>query len=256
MKKLNLVTVAVLASTMVGGVVASAANVAPDKLDTTAKVVFEKEETGGENGGEVTPPGGGGEITPPGGGEGGETPETTADLMLTFAPNFDFGTIKLDAKAKEVAAKNIIENDKGKVTHFVQVKDIRGTHAGWSLSATATELKNGESTLDGGSSIEIKGFNIMGEEGVEATAPTGTFASIKFDGSQTPVMSAAANAGEGIWSGIMGSAPTQTGDTNEDVKLNLTASDAVKASQGEYTSTITWDLVGTPTFSSAATPQV
>ena len=68
-------------------------------------------------------------------------------------------------------------------------------------------------------------------------------------------MSAAANAGEGIWSGILGTTPTQTGETNEDVKLNLTASDAVKASEGTYNSTITWNLAGTPTYAAAATPQ-
>ncbi|MDF0479196.1 WxL domain-containing protein [Vagococcus sp. PNs007] len=252
MKKINLVTLAVLASTMVGGVVASAANKEPDKLDTTAKVEFEKVETGGENTEKPTPPGGGGEIEP---GPGGETPETTSDLMITYAPNFDFGTVKLDAKAKEVSAKNIIENEAGKVTHFVQVKDVRGTHTGWSLSATATALENGDSVLDGGSSIQISSFNVKGEEGNMATTPTSTFNEIKFDGNQTDVMLAGAEAGEGVWSGIMGKNSTQTEELNNDVKLNLTGTDAVKASLGEYTSTITWNLVGAPGDVLSATPK-
>ena len=253
MKKLNLVTVAVLATTMVGGIVVSAAeaNKAPDKLDTTAKVEFEKVETGGENTEKPTPPGGG-EIEP---GPGGETPETTSDLMITFAPNFDFGTVKLDAKAKVVSAKNLIENEAGKVTHFVQVKDVRGTHTGWSLSATATALENGDSILDGGSSIQISNFNVKGEEGNMATTPTSTFNEIKFDGNQTDVMSAGANAGEGVWSGLMGKDNTQTEELNNDVKLNLTGTDAVKASVGEYTSTITWNLVGAPGETLSATPK-
>ena len=111
MKKLNLVTVALLASTMVGGVVASAAEPGkgPTDLNTTAKVMFEEDENTGENTEKPTPPGGGGEIDPGNPGEGGgEIPTEKAPLMITFAPNFDCGTIKLDAKAKKVPSKNIL----------------------------------------------------------------------------------------------------------------------------------------------------
>lgn len=259
MKKLNLLTVAVLATTMVGGVVASAAEPGkgPTDLNTTAKVVFEKQQTGGPNTELPEVPGGGGEVEKPN--PGGNTPETTAELMVTFAPNFNFGIIKIDTKAKEVEAMNEIkikEDATKTATHFVQVKDIRGTHGGWALSATASPLKNGDSTLDGGSTISIKGFNIMGEKETTATAPKGTLTEIQFDGSQTEIMSAEAQAGEGIWSGVMGSTVTQDGETNKDVKFNLTKADAVKASQGEYDSTITWNLVGTPDQASAATPKV
>ncbi|MDF0479202.1 WxL domain-containing protein [Vagococcus sp. PNs007] len=260
MKKLNLVTVAVLASTMVGGVVASAANTAPDKLDTNAHIKFVQDDNNGEGGGEVEPPElpeGGGEIEVPT--PGGNQPSEKAPLMINFAPNFEFGEVAIKAKDVSVSAINQIKNKEGKdVAHFAQVLDNRGTHKGWNLSLTTTEFaaKDGSKLSD--ATISLANVTAKGTSEGQATAEASQ--TIKFPQTDVSVMTAAEKTGEGSWTASFGSDATLTTENeksvNKSVKLNVSAKDMAKVSADDYNSTLTWNLTGTPTFAASATPAV
>ncbi|CAM3216043.1 WxL domain-containing protein [Vagococcus fessus] len=260
MKKINLLTVAVLASTMVGGVVASAANTAPDKLDTNAHVKFVQDTDPGEKPEKPTDPEGGGVIDPGNPGEGGgETPSEKAPLMINFAPNFEFGEVAIKSGDVQVPAISQIKDDKGNdVAHFVQVQDNRGTHKGWNLSLTTSEFAAEDGSKLEDASISLSEVTAFGDsEGVATTEASQT---INFPQTSVAVMTAAEKAGEGVWTAKFGknASLAQDGENkvNSNVKLNLSAKDMTKVSATDYNSTLTWNLAGTPTFAASATPAV
>ena len=264
MKKIQFLAVTTLVSTILGGVAVSAAEPGkgPQDLDTITHVKFIQDDNGGEGGGTVEPPKGpegGGEIEP---GPGGNQPSEKAPLMINFAPNFEFGEVKIQAKTIAVPAESQIKDVDGKdVAHFAEVLDNRGTHEGWNLSLTTTDFKSTEgedaTTLDD-ASISLTNVTAKGES--EGQANVESTQTINFPQTDVTVMTAAAKAGEGSWAANFGSAATLTtneGTTvNPDVQLNISAKDMAKVSAVDYTATLTWNLTGNTTASDAATPSV
>lgn len=262
MKKVQFLAVATLVSTILGGVAVSAAEAGkgPQDLDTTTHVKFVQDDNGGEGGGTVEPPEGpegGGEIEP---GPGGNQPSEKAPLMINFAPNFEFGEVKIQAKTIAVPAESQIKDvDGNDVAHFAEVLDNRGTHEGWNLSLTTTDFKNAEedSTL---SDASISLSNVTSKGASEGKAVVESSQTIAFPQTDVTVMSAAAKAGEGSWVANFGSASTlakqEDKTVNPNVQLNISAKDMAKVSAVDYTATLTWNLTGNTTASDAATPSV
>ncbi|MDF0479195.1 WxL domain-containing protein [Vagococcus sp. PNs007] len=265
MKKIQFLAVATLVSTILGGVAVSAAEPGkgPQDLDTTTHVKFVQDDNGGEGGGTVEPPKG-----PEGGGEvivpspGGNQPSEKAPLMINFAPNFEFGEVKIQSKTIAVPAENQITDVDGKdVAHFAEVLDNRGTHEGWNLTVTTTDFKSAEgedaTTLDD-ASISLTNVTAKGES--EGKANVESNQTINFPQTDVTVMTAEAKAGEGSWAANFGSAATliekEDKIVNPDVKLNISAKDMAKVSAVDYTATLTWNLTGNSVYAVAATPAV
>lgn len=259
---------ALISTAVLGGqlVNAAEANVGPTVLDTHATVSFKAEEPGEidpENPLEPELPGGGEVVDPtdpenPEGQPGGETPGQSGPLMIEFAPNFDFGQdheIKAEAMSFAAINKNTVKEDPAKfVNHFVQVKDTRGGSKGWNLTVKATELKNAEGDALSETKILIDHSKALGLAGATLGADV-DFKAISFDGQEIPVMSAAKGEGGGRWWKSLASEVTTDAKENKDVHLDIPATDAAKISESEYTSTLTWEVVGLAGSTLSATPQ-
>lgn len=164
-----------------------------------------------------------------------ENPGTGNEGALTvdYVSNIKFGD-------KKIAGKDMIYNGLNE-NPFVQVSDVRGTGAGWNLSASMDEFKSldGKKVLKGASLSLINGEVKAGSVG--NLSPKPTTSDILFDNSDVKnVLTAKKDAGKGtfvsVWSGEK--------DNNSKVQLKVLAGTAEVDT--EYTSTLTWQLADAP----------
>lgn len=156
-------------------------------------------------------------------------PPTTGPLRIDAASAFDFGSLKLGvATSKDV----VIPKDKAV---GVQVTDLRGTGAGWTLTAKIDELKgktNPTNILKATISIP-QGILRTTNDGDTTMLPD-TFA-LKLSNVAAPVMRAKKNNGLGVWAlKFNGSAET--------VSIRIPSNAYID----NYSGNITWALQDAP----------
>lgn len=154
-------------------------------------------------------------------------------LTINYASNIKFGEQK-------ISGKDITYNGLN-ADPFIQVTDIRGTGAGWNLSAKSTGFANsdGKKVLKG-AELSFKGGQVKaGSKNNISAAPVAS--SIVFNNAASqPVMNAKKEAGKGTWLNVW----SGTDQSNENVQLKVLAGTA--EADTEYTSTITWELADAP----------
>lgn len=263
MKKINLVAGMVLLTSLVGGINSSGEEFAsPNKLDSNAYVEFKVKEIDPNNpeapGPEEKPeiPGGdkdGNEL--PDEPNGGAVPETIAPLMLNFVPNFEFGSheIKLGDQFYH-PINEIVTTNNDPISHFVQVTDLRGGNKGWHLTLDTTPLSNGDNVLSGSKMNILDSTVLTNIDGI--TGPKSDIKTIEFGKTGQSVMTAAKGTGSGRWWTVFGKDVMQNGPVNESIHLHVPASDSINIVEGQYTSTLTWNLAGNTDVGKAATPSV
>lgn len=148
------------------------------------------------------------------------------DLITSPVQNGGFGEIELEANPKTHYTS---------FEHDFTVKDLRGTHEGWSLTVEASQFDNGSHklpkgslTLDGVKSIDRVGTGTgeLPEKRLDKTTV--------IDDGSVMVTNAKKGTGMGVFDVKF----------DEDA-LGLTV-DATTAKVGTYTSTLTWNLHSTP----------
>ncbi len=159
--------------------------------------------------------------------------EHVGPLTINYASNIKFGEQK-------ISGKDITYNGLN-ADPFIQVTDIRGTGAGWNLSAKSTGFANsdGKKVLKG-AELSFKGGQVKaGSKNNISTSPLSSNIIFNNVASQ-PVMNAKKEAGKGTWLNVW----SGTDQSNENVQLKVLAGTA--EADTEYTSTITWELADAP----------
>lgn len=152
-------------------------------------------------------------------------------LTLDFVSNIQFGEQKLSGSTQIYASKN--------TNPYVQVTDVRGTGAGWSLSASMSDFQRKN---EGGETKVLKGAILRFENPTVKTTPDNpadapTAQNVTFENSSSNlVLNAAAGTGQGTWLDVYSDPNYITLEV-----LGGSASTDVK-----YQSTIHWSLSDAP----------
>ena len=202
--------------------------------------------------GTVTIEAGEGQVTPPVDGGGDKTPSVDPDkpgttqpgtgdkgtLTLDTVPNLVFGKQRVSSEAKTYPALNsTIAQEAGagaakNWAPYVQVTDVRGTGAGYKLTATMSEFKAGANVL-AGAQIKFANGTVSNEKANDAVAPTITDGVLEAGTDAVPLLTAAKGQGMSTYTGRF---------TDANVTLSVPGASKV----GAYTATITWTLVEAP----------
>ncbi|MGX6962589.1 WxL domain-containing protein [Vagococcus xieshaowenii] len=244
MKKINLLTVALLASSVLGGTLvnadtdSSATSIGKVSVGTLTEELPENPDP--EGGGEITDP----EITNPEG----------SRFKVIHASNLEFGEVVVTAKEQIVKAQTseVTTTSEGvaKRVPWVTTYDMRNSteRSDWELKASATPLEDGNGHVLRGAEITLYNLNYAGDSERAPKAETGK---ITLGTSAQKLATATAYSGEGTqdtgvgsWSLAMG---YKTNDELETDGVELRIPSNIVINEGvEYTSTITWEMATTP----------
>jgi len=235
-----------LAATMLFGNVISVFADDMDESTTDNKITFES--------------GGGKETTPPVDPEDPDvtiTPDpdkekptdNTGELRLDVVPIFDFGTQQITTNTKNYFAELPVESvSSEEIPYYVQVTDVRGTGAGWSLTAKMTsQFSDGTHALTG---AKINLSNVASEAQSGTTAPSGTYdGTLEYDAvddTSVKIASAAVNEGMGVSAVRFGDTARYGNTLSADESVELTIPGEVQVYANTYKATIQWTLGATP----------
>lgn len=203
---------------------------------------------------------GGGTVTPP---VDPEDPDKEIDpddkevvtdnkgsLRLDVVPAFDFGTQQIKTGIKNYYAE--LPKDKTlneAIPYYAQVTDVRGTGAGWRLSAKMTsQFSDGTNTLTG-AKIKLKNVATKAQSGT--TAPGTTWSGdLTYDaqngGTVLDLASAAVNEGMGVSAVRFGNTDRDGGTLTADESVELEIPADTQVYKATYKATIQWTLGATP----------
>lgn len=191
-------------------------------------------------------------------------PGTQGPLSIDYASSLDFGTNKISSKDETyfARAQKYALDATGAPTHadtpnYVQVSDLRGSNAGWTL--TVTQAADFESTTATDHNT-LTGAEVTLASPVTASNAAGITAPDVIDnitltpGSASLVMSAKDKAGAGTWVDRWGTVETvkekQADGTEVDVNVTKAVSLAVPGATPkdavQYTATLNWNLSDVP----------
>ena len=167
-------------------------------------------------------------------------PNTNFDLL--YVPTeFKFAATEVSSDLSAISL-----DATGSQTKRYGVGDVRGTQAGWTVTAGIAEMKNGTATLEGSITFAQTGAVAKYDETSQtysrdvaafATDPgipefVGT--TIPVGGEAVTIASAAVGQGQGTWDSEL-----------SNVKLNITTPSS-QITNGAYTGNVTWTLVAAP----------
>ncbi|MBO1103943.1 WxL domain-containing protein [Enterococcus faecalis] len=153
----------------------------------------------------------------------GKVTFTPGELTLDKVPSFDFGTQQITTQTKDYDAQ---EQSK------VQVTDLRGSSAGWTLTVTAGKLKTTSMKELVGTQIVLQTGQASNNNGEAVIIPDTIYLNPE---QSEKVMNATAGNGNGVSTGTWQSS---------DVKLFVPGTTTKSAEQ--YTADLTWTLTDAP----------
>lgn len=149
-------------------------------------------------------------------------------LSIDYVSNLKFGTQKIKDSAYFSTNTN----------PYIQITDKRGTGAGWVASAAISDFtgtKDSKPVTLAGAELTLNNGLVKTATTNAAVAPT-TDKKITLGKTNTAIMTAAKDAGQGTWLNVFGG--------KEDVALSVPAGNIT--SGVTYNATITWTLGDTP----------
>lgn len=198
----------------------------------------------------------------------GDDPKKGTDgpLSIDYVSSFDFGNQKISSANQTYYAKaQAFSGDKNDSALYAQVTDSRGTGAGWTLNVTqpsqlTATTKNSEGTNTTselkGAEISINDLSANTQADSEAiAAKSGSNITLAPGNTSSTVMSAAKDAGQGVWVARMGSTSALSTDTNTSDGSERTIDKSVslyvpgssnKIAKAQYTTDLVWQLNDTP----------
>ncbi|MGX7030829.1 WxL domain-containing protein [Vagococcus zengguangii] len=240
MKKINLLSIGLLTSSLLGGAVVNADTsiTSTGRVSVKELTQVEPENPDPEGPGEIIEP----PITPPG----------ENRFKVIHASNLEFGEVEATAKEQVVKAKTLAVTtseslDQVQRVPWVTTYDMRNAteRSDWKLEASTTPLEDGSGHVLRGAEITLSNLNYA--SGSER-APQARAGKITLGYSPQTLATATAyseengtqDTGVGSWSLAMGyknEDETLTDGVELRIPSNIVINDGV-----EYTSTITWNL--------------
>ncbi|QBO35037.1 WxL domain-containing protein [Periweissella cryptocerci] len=184
------------------------------------------------------------------------TPGTAGPLSIDYVSSFNFGTQEITTKDMTyyASAQKFNGSDTSKPL-YAQVTDNRGTDAGWSLTANASNFSNGSGTSEKvltGAQISLANAGLETSTSSNALPPKASNTTLT-PGTAVTVASASNGQGAGTWANSWGKDAdlTSVTDTNGDTRdgdkaVSLSVPEGGNAKAQKYTSDITWTLSDTP----------
>ena len=177
------------------------------------------------------------------GGNGVDVPNGGGLSLIYVTNNLNFGTHEIDVlKSNDYYAHDTTGNSTSALWNdkaVIEVSDVRGTKAGWSLGVTGSELTGKDA--DGKALAAIDGAELTLPAGAVSSADSidgnGSVATATTNvlGSTATVLTAAKGSGSGV-----------TIDQLDPSAIKLTIP-ANSAEAGTYTATLNWNLASLPT---------
>ncbi|EUJ28482.1 hypothetical protein MFLO_12071 [Listeria floridensis FSL S10-1187] len=153
-------------------------------------------------------------------------------LTVDFVSNIEFGTKKISADTTIYNAKN--------ADPFVQVTDTRGTGAGWTLTAKASEFKSKDGTaILKGAELSFTDGELKTQTANISKAPKAF--DVKFDNTDSKmILRADENTGRGTWLDVF------NGKQGDNQKVQLKVLPGTAEANVDYTAKISWELTDAP----------
>lgn len=170
-------------------------------------------------------------------------PGTNGPLSIDYVSNLQFGDQKISGKDSVYYAKlDKLTDSKGNQVerpNWVQVSDMRGNNAGWSLNVTQeAQFKNDTAELEGAVMVLNNGTLASADGG---NAPTAKQAITLTPGVASNVVDAKESQGTGTWVNRFG-ADNAEGENS----ISLSIPGKSKKINGKYSTTLTWTLTDSP----------
>ena len=169
-------------------------------------------------------------------------PGTNTNFDLLYVPTeFKFASTEVSSDLSAISL-----DATGTQTKRYGVGDIRGTQAGWSVTAGVAEMKNGTATLEGSITFAQTGAVAKYDEtttkysrdvaafAADPGSPEFAGTTIPVGGAAVSIATAAVGKGQGTWDSEL-----------SNVKLNITTPSS-QIINGAYTGNVTWTLVAAP----------
>lgn len=168
----------------------------------------------------------------PGEGSGESGTGQNGPLSLDYVPDIAFGSHTVSSTLQ-------IYNTTA-AQPYIQITDLRGTGAGWRVSAALSSFKTGGVASLNGASLLLKNANATSSYATTAPVPANPV-TLTSDGTPADVVSASnAGGGQGRGTWLVRWYPVGGG---ADVQLSVPAA---SASVGTHAATITWTLYDAP----------
>ncbi|WP_417629935.1 WxL domain-containing protein [Enterococcus faecalis] len=169
-------------------------------------------------------------------------PGTNTNFDLLYVPTeFKFASTEVSSDLSAISL-----DATGTQTKRYGVGDVRGTQAGWSVTAGVAEMKNGTATLEGSITFAQTGAVAKYDEtttkysrdvvafAADPGSPEFAGTTIPVGGATVSIATAAVGKGQGTWDSEL-----------SNVKLNITTPSS-QITNGAYTGNVTWTLVVAP----------
>ncbi|WP_417632034.1 WxL domain-containing protein [Enterococcus faecalis] len=169
-------------------------------------------------------------------------PGTNTNFDLLYVPTeFKFASTEVSSDLSAISL-----DATGTQTKRYGVGDVRGTQAGWSVTAGVAEMKNGTATLEGSITFAQTGAVAKYDEtttkysrdvvafAADPGSPEFAGTTIPVGGATVSIATATVGKGQGTWDSEL-----------SNVKLNITTPSS-QITNGAYTGNVTWTLVVAP----------
>lgn len=169
-------------------------------------------------------------------------PGSNTNFDLLYVPTeFKFASTEVSSDLSAISL-----DATGTQTKRYGVGDVRGTQAGWSVTAGVAEMKNGTATLEGSITFAQTGAVAKYDEtttkysrdvaafAADPGSPEFAGTTIPVGGAAVSIATAAVGKGQGTWDSEL-----------SNVKLNITTPSS-QIINGAYTGNVTWTLVVAP----------
>ncbi|EJS79501.1 hypothetical protein A961_1721 [Enterococcus faecalis ATCC 29212] len=166
-------------------------------------------------------------------------PGSNTNFDLLYVPTeFKFASTEVSSDLSAISL-----DATGTQTKRYAVGDVRGTQAGWSVTAGVAEMKNGTATLEGSITFAQTGAVAKYDEtaktysrdvaafAADPGSPEFAGTTIPVGGAAVSIATAAVGKGQGTWDSEL-----------SNVKLNITTPSS-QITNGAYTGNVTWTLV-------------
>ena len=167
-------------------------------------------------------------------------PGSNTNFDLLYVPTeFKFASTEVSSDLSAISL-----DATGTQTKRYAVGDVRGTQAGWSVTAGVAEMKNGTATLEGSITFAQTGAKYdetaktysrdVAAFAADPGSPEFAGTTIPVGGAAVSIATAAVGKGQGTWDSEL-----------SNVKLNITTPSS-QITNGAYTGNVTWTLVAAP----------